>query len=504
MQQRAASAASTLFLLPRPNDAIEYYELFKSAQAKLQADNPEFVPLNIACVFSPPAQSMQKDDRKNQSDIVQMQEDLQQEKFDNQTDPEGKKAALKAIIDDYNHQYRTNHCIGEFDVYYQDIQKRIKDHQYPDKDHAHENKIDITIVVDMLLTGFDSKYLNTLYVDKNLKYHGLIQAFSRTNRVLNASKPYGNILDFRGQEAQVDEAIKRFSGQDEDRAKEIWIVDPAEIVMTKLQNAMSQLEDFMHSQGVACEPSEAYNLKGDNARASFLNLFKEVQRCKTQLGQYTDLSEEQKQEIEAILPADTQRAFKGVYLDMAQRYKEQACKKGAVLSKEIEQLDFEFVLFSSAIIDYDYIMRLIAENTSKPKKQQMSRKQLVELIASSSDLMDEKDDIIAYIDSLKAGEALSEQDVKAGYQAFRQEKTDKKLTALSAKHGIANETLSAFINEIMDRMIFDGEKLTDLLEPLDLSWKERRIKELALMEDLVPLLKGLAKGKEISGLKAYE
>ena len=267
---------------------------------------------------------------------------------------------------------------------------------------------------------------------------------------------------------------------------------------------MSQLEDFMSSQGVACEPSEVYNLKGDNARAGFLNLFKEVQRYKTQLGQYTDLSEEQKQEIEAILPADTQRAFKGVYLDMAQRYKEQTGKKDTVLPQEIEQLDFEFVLFSSAIIDYDYIMRLIAENTSKPKKQQMSHKQLVELIASSSDLMDEKDDIIAYIDSLKAGEALSEQDVKAGYQAFCQEKTDKKLTALSDKHGISSATLSAFVNEIMDRMIFDGEKLTDLLEPLDLSWKERRLKELALMEDLVPLLKGLAKGKEISGLKAYE
>lgn len=495
---------NAIFATASINDAIEYYNLFKSAQAKLQADNPEFEPLNIACVFSPPAQAMQKDDHKNQSDIVQMQEDLQQEKFDNQTDPEGKKAALKTIIEDYNRQYSTNHSIGEFDVYYQDIQKRIKDHQYPDKDYAYKNKIDITIVVDMLLTGFDSKYLNTLYVDKNLKYHGLIQAFSRTNRVLNASKPYGNILDFRGQEAQVDEAIKRFSGQDAERAKEIWIVDPAEIVMTKLQNAMTQLEDFMSSQGVACEPSEVYNLKGDNARAGFLNLFKEVQRYKTQLGQYTDLSEEQKQEIEAILPTDTQRAFKGVYLDMAQRYKEQTSKKDTVLPQEIEQLDFEFVLFSSAIIDYDYIMRLIAENTSKPKKQQMSRKQLVDLIASSSDLMDEKDDIIAYIDSLKAGEALSEQDVKTGYQAFRQEKADKKLTALSEKHGISGATLSAFVNEIMDRMIFDGEKLTDLLEPLDLSWKERRLKELALMEDLVPLLKGLAKGKEISGLKAYE
>jgi hypothetical protein len=98
--------------------------------------------------------------------------------------------------------YGTNHSIGEFDLYYQDVQKRIKDQQFPNADLPHKGaeKIDITIVVDMLLTGFDSKYLNTLYVDKNLKHHGLIQAFSRTNRVLNATKPYGNILDFRQQQ----------------------------------------------------------------------------------------------------------------------------------------------------------------------------------------------------------------------------------------------------------------------------------------------------------------
>ncbi|WP_164674413.1 type I restriction enzyme subunit R domain-containing protein, partial [Pseudomonas viridiflava] len=96
--------------------------------------------------------------------------------------------------------------------YYQDIQKRIKDQQYPNADLPHSQKIDIVIVVDMLLTGFDSKYLNTLYVDKKLKYHGLIQAFSRTNRVLNDSKPYGNILDFRQQQTLVEEAIAHFSG----------------------------------------------------------------------------------------------------------------------------------------------------------------------------------------------------------------------------------------------------------------------------------------------------
>ena len=80
---------------------------------------------------------------------------------------------MKAIIRDYNEQYETNHSIGEFDLYYQDVQQRIKDQKYSNADYPHENKIDLVIVVDMLLTGFDSKYLNTLYVDKNLKYHGL-------------------------------------------------------------------------------------------------------------------------------------------------------------------------------------------------------------------------------------------------------------------------------------------------------------------------------------------
>ena len=135
-------------------------------------------------------------------------------------------------------------------MYYQDVQKRIKDQQYSNADYPHENKIDIAIVVDMLLTGFDSKYLNTLYVDKNLKYHGLIQAFSRTNRILNPTKPYGNIIDFRGHEDEVNDAIKLFSGKENsEKVKEIWLVDPAPIVVEKLEKAVLALEKFMESQG---------------------------------------------------------------------------------------------------------------------------------------------------------------------------------------------------------------------------------------------------------------
>ena len=176
------------------NDAIEYHSLFQSLQEAKQEADPGFMPLNIACVFSPPAEG--------NADVKQIQEDLPQEKEDNKKDPEAKKKALKAILASYNARYGTNHSINEFDLYYQDVQKRIKDQQWPNADYPAAKKIDITIVVDMLLTGFDSKYLNTLYVDKNLKHHGLIQAFSRTNRVLNGTKPYGNILDFRQQQDQ--------------------------------------------------------------------------------------------------------------------------------------------------------------------------------------------------------------------------------------------------------------------------------------------------------------
>lgn len=481
------------------NDAIEYYDLFKEAQQNcINAADNEFMPLNIACVFSPPAEG--------NKDVQQIQEDLPQEKEDNKKEPDKKKQALMGIIKEYNEQYGTSHDINNFDGYYQDIQQRIKDQKYSNTDYSHKNKIDITIVVDMLLTGFDSKYLNTLYVDKNLKYHGLIQAFSRTNRVLNDTKPYGNILDFRNQSDEVDKAIALFSGNDNSsRAKEIWLVDPAPRVVEKLDKAVSELERFMESQGLECKPEEVNNLKGDAARCEFINKFKEVQRLKTQLEQYTEIEEKDAEKIEELLPEDTLRAFRGAYIDVAQRLKSEQGKENEDKNSEVEQLDFEFVLFSSAIIDYDYIMALIAKYTqTEPKKQKMSKEQLIGMLSATSNLLDEREDIIEYIDSLQVGVALDEKEIKAGYQKFREQKNNQEINIIAKKHGIEMQSLQAFIQEIIDRMIFDGEKLSDLLAPLDLSWRERTQKELDLMDDLIPLLKKLADGREILGLNAYE
>ncbi|GAB6488689.1 type I restriction endonuclease subunit R [Bacillus cereus] len=491
---------NAIFATASINDAIEYFEIFKSLQEERKKnEGASFKSLNIACVFSPPAEG--------NKDVKQLQEDLQQEKADNEQEPDKKKAALKSIIDDYNLQYGTNHSINEFDLYYQDVQKRIKDQKYPNSDYPQVNKIDITIVVDMLLTGFDSKYLNTLYVDKNLKQHGLIQAFSRTNRVLNDTKPYGNILDFRGQEKDVDEAIALFSGKENSsRAKEIWLVDPAPVVVEKLDKAVADLEEFMESQGLECKPEQVSNLKGDAARGEFINKFKEVQRLKTQLDQYTDIKEEQEAKIEELLPEDTLRAFRGVYIETAQMLKAQQGKDIRDKDPVIEQIDFEFVLFSSAIIDYDYIMSLISRYTQPdvPKKEKMSREQLISLLCSNSNMMEEREDIIAYISTLESGKGLDEKEIKAGYQKFKEEKAVKEMESIANKHGIEPASLKAFIDEIIGRMIFDGEKLSDLLEPLELGWRDRTKKELELMDELIPLLKKHASGRVIVGLNAYE
>lgn len=478
------------------NDAIEYYQQFKAIQVEKQAEDSSFEPLNIACVFSPPAEG--------NKDVQQLQEDLEQEKEDNKQQPDEKKKALTAIIEDYNRQYGTNHKISEFDLYYQDVQQRIKDQKYSNADYPRKNKIDVVIVVDMLLTGFDSKYLNTLYVDKNLKHHGLIQAFSRTNRVLNDSKPWGNVLDFRGQEDEVNAAIGLFSGAAKGRAKEIWLVDPAPVVVNEFKEAVENLQTFMLKHGLECTPSDVANLKGDTAKAEFINHFKEVQKLKTQLDQYTDLSVENQQTVAELLPEDTLRGFKGSYLETAQELKRKR-DKGDDVEDAVQQLDFEFVLFASAVIDYDYIMALIAKSTQTTKtKQTMTRAQLIDLISSSANLMGEREDIISYINSLKVEQSLTEQEIRDGYIAFKAAKAGQELTRMAKKHGLSPQALSVFVDGIMNRMIFDGEQLTDLLEPLELGWKARRLAEIALMEDLVPHLKKLAQGREISGLAAYE
>jgi type I restriction enzyme R subunit len=150
-------------------------------------------------------------------------------------------------------------------------------------------------------------------------------------------------------------------------------------------------------------------------------------------------------------------------------------------------------------------MKLIAKYSAQdPKKVTISREQLIGLIQSDAKFLDEREEITSYVRSLKEGEGLDEVAIRAGYEQFKAEKQTKEIESLAQAHGLTAESLAAFVDTILQRMIFDGEQLTDLMEPLGLGWRERRERELALMTDLVPLLNKQAHGRDISGLNAYE
>jgi type I restriction enzyme R subunit len=283
------------------------------------------------------------------------------------------------------------------------------------------------------------------------------------------------------------------------------LVESAPVVIDKYKKAVEALGVFMQEQNLVNEPQEVYNLKGDAARISFVKNFKEVQRLKTQLDQYTDITEEQQANIEAILPEETLMEFRSSYRDTAKQVRAIQQKDGDQAPPEIQQLDFEFVLFASAVIDYDYIMNLIADSTQqKPAKEKMTKAQVISLLSANANMMDEQEDLTEYINGLDWNSGQNVDTLTKGYDTFKIEKNEKELATIAHKHGVQTTDLKTFVDAIMSRMIFDGEKLTDLLAPLELSWKERRVKELALMTDLVPQLKKIAQGREISGLAAYE
>jgi type I restriction enzyme R subunit len=177
-------------------------------------------------------------------------------------------------------------------------------------------------------------------------------------------------------------------------------VEKAPAVIQKLGVAVQKLDAFMKSQGLECAPEAVPNLKGDAARAVFIERFKEVQRLKTQLDQYTDLTAENAAAIDQILPKENLLGFRGAYLESAQRLKTQQGKGVDKPSADLDQLDFELILFASAVIDYDYIMGLIARFSQQtPGQQKMSREQLVGIVHSDAKFMDEREDIAAYIAS---------------------------------------------------------------------------------------------------------
>ncbi len=491
---------NALFATASINDAIEYCQIFDRIQLEREKDST-YKPLRIACLFSPPAEGNR--------DIMQIQEELDQERQDNQVDPLGKKEALRRIISMYNQTYNTLHCIEEFDRYNSDVQQRIK--WQGRNEVTKEQKIDITIVVDMLLTGFDSKYLNTLYVDKGLQYHGLIQAFSRTNRVLNERKPFGKILDFRAQSADaLNTAVKLFSGE-RDKSKDaakIWLTKSAEEVVELLDVAVQRLYTMMESYGLEPEPEEVPNLKGDAARADFVEIFKDVQRSILQLDQYIDIPPELQARIDAIMPPEKRLAFRTAYLELGRELRQKRAAESPDDASEptdvMQDIDFELVLFASALINYDYIMTLISRmvNEEEPERREVTREEIVALLRSHSNLPEDREDILEFVDHPEAINGRTADEISDEFRRFREAKWHRLVHEMAQRHGVDQGLLSDFIQSTLDVMRYDDSHLSDLFTDEGLGWRDRVTKKNALRADLVPLIRLRAAGQAIDNLPA--
>ena len=480
---------NALMATPSIPDAIRYYQIFKEEQERRLKANPDYIPLNITAVFTPPA-------RNNSG------EDLPQEELDNKEHPEENKSALGEIIRDYNAQYGTNFNLDLFDEYYRDVQQRIKDQKYPNKDLPHSKKLDVVIVVEMMLTGFDSKFLNTLYVAKDLKWHSLIQAFSRTNRILDGTKPYGNIICYRDLRNEMDEAMVRFSGFNMDKGKEYWIVEPAEKVVGKYKDAIAKLGTVMNSMGLECKPEEVINIpQGENSNA-FIEAFKDVQRLALKLDQYVDMPEELKTAIEEAMPEDTLQQFRTAYLDLARRTRN---SDGSRTEETPEgEPDFELSLFSSALVDYDYIMKLLAKYTDTHfEKVKITKEQLLEILSSSVDLMNEREYLKAFIEEeLEKGSGLSEAEIRERYQAYKDKRFNQQIAAIAGAYGVDVAALEAFVAETVKLRRLDEDALSKLLAHID-SWKQRKAAKEGMLARLAPLFDLLTGGNTIEGLNAY-
>lgn len=245
---------------------------------------------------------------------------------------EHSRDSLERIIADYNKMFDTNYSTDTFSNYFSDVSRKVKTAQ-----------IDILIVVDMFLTGFDSKTLNTLYVDKNLKYHGLIQAFSRTNRIEKSTKPYGNIVCYRNLKNNTDEAIKLFSNTDN---TDVVLMESYDYYLKKFKEKLKAL------LGITLTPGDVDSLETEEEKKEFILAFRELTKILVSLQTFVDF-----EFTEDILGISEQKYqdFKSKYFLLYDEVNSSENEKTSILS----DIDFGIELMHTDKINVTYIMNLI-------------------------------------------------------------------------------------------------------------------------------------------------
>lgn len=362
-------AYTAMFCVSSVEILIKYYELFK---AKKEAGAHD---LRVATIFSYATNEDDKDANGSIPEELSVVEDVRalyglhahsREKLD-------------AFIADYNKMFGTAFSTKDsvsFYNYYNDISKRIKERE---KETAKDSdRVDILLVVNMFLTGFDAKKVNTLYVDKNLKYHGLIQAYSRTNRILNEQKSQGNIVVFRNLKPATDDAIALFSNKD---AIDTIFAMPYEDCVAGFNEAFERLK------AVAPTVECVNDLPNELEQLEFIKAFRELMRLRNILSTFADFSFDNL-DMDAQLFED----YKSKYLDL---YESVKTKRQKEVVSIIEDVDFELELIGRDEIDVTYILKLLA--SIKGKDAEKRHKEIIDLITGQAHLRSKRELIEKFI-----------------------------------------------------------------------------------------------------------
>lgn len=356
---------------------------------------------------------------------------------------------LKEVMDDYNKMFGTSFEPQNFNAYYDDLSLRMK--RLPQK---NMEPIDLVIVVGMMLTGFDAKKLNTLYVDKNLEYHNLIQAFSRTNRVLNEKKQFGQIMCMRDLKDKVDEAIRLFS-ESHDDANSILRKPFKELKAELIDVSQKFKEKYPDTDSVD-------QIQSENAKLEFVLAFREVLKKLTEIQVYNDFEAD-----DPDLPITEQEYndFKSKYLDIAMEVKRKATVNADPIANKsmdeetdestLEDVDFCLELLHSDTINVDYILNLIGKLDPMSSDYSEQRKKIIDTLNQDASLCGKSDLIdrfikevvdehpIEYIHLQKTGQL----DLKARMNAFVEYEREKQLEQLSKEEEISFDILYAYISE---------------------------------------------------------
>lgn len=413
-------AFTAIFCVSNVPTLIRYYQIFK-AKKEAGAHN-----LRLVTIFTYGAN---EDDKDADGLIGDPDFDISKDTPINKHSRE----RLDEFIADYNAMYKTKYSTKDstsFYEYYRNIAKRIKEREkdtFQDKD-----RVDILLVVNMYLTGFDAKKVNTLYVDKNLKYHGLIQAYSRTNRILNELKSQGNIVCFRNLKKGTDDAIALFSNPD---AKDIILMEPYENYVQKFNEALAKLLEL------APTVDSVNDLASEEQELEFVKAFRELMRLKNILSGFSDFSFD-----DLNMDAQTFEDYKSKYLDIYDKVKtSHAAEKVSIL----DDVDFELELIQRDEINVAYILNLLGKlHQAEEDEKEKTRKAISDLLGSETKLRSKRTLIEKFIDENMPHIADTEE-IPEKFAEFWNAERRNALNSLCEEENLFPEKLYAVIDDYL-------------------------------------------------------